>query len=95
MKYSLAIDVLALLSVCMILNVSAVMAETESNYPYADIEAMKKESTSGSDADNNLLKQNSKNAVNASNQKKRSIKMIVGGQSEDGVAKQVNVSVDD
>lgn len=95
MKYSLAIDVLALLSVCMILNVSAVMAETESNYPYAEIEAMKKESTSGSDADNNLLKQNSKNAVNASNQKKRSIKMIVGGHSEDGVAKQVNVSVDD
>ena len=95
MKYSLAIDVFALLSVCMILNVSAVMAETESNYPYADIEAMKKESTSGSDAGNDMLKQNSKNAVNASNKKKRSIKMIVGGQSEDGVAKQVNVSVDD
>ena len=78
----------------MILNSPHVMAETESTYPYADIEALKENATD-SDKNKNLVKQNKTNTFNASNENKRSIKMIVGGKSEDGIAKQVTLPIDD
>lgn len=95
MIFKPVIKVFSLLSACMMLTISAAIAETETNYPYADIEAMKKESSSGSDTNKNLVNPNNTGSVNSSNKNKRSIKMIVGGTSEDGIAKQVTVSVDD
>lgn len=91
----LVINVLTLLSACITLTILTVMAETKTNYPYADIEVMKKESASDSDNNKNLVKQNNTSSVSSSNQKKRSIKMIVGGKSEDGIAKQMTLSVDE
>lgn len=67
------------------------MAETDSTYPYVDLEALKKESAEDSDSKNNLRKQNNSSSYNSKSN--RSIKMIVGGQSEDGVAKELNVPV--
>lgn len=95
MQYRLAINILSLLSAYMVFNTTHVLAEDKSDYPYVDVEALKQEKASASDTNKNLIKQNNKNSLNTSGQRKRSIKMIVGGQSEDGVAKQVTVPVDE
>lgn len=72
------------------------MAEEESKYPYADIEAMKEDKkVLDTDKNQNLVPMNNTTTNSASYKKKRSIKMIVGGQSEDGLAKQVTLPIED
>ena len=89
------IQILFSLSVLIMVNSVSVMAETESTYPYADIEALKKESDKTSGSNKKLVTQNNTKSLASGSTSKRSIKMIVGGKSEDGVAKQVILPVNE
>jgi len=94
-KHSKVLNIkLSILSISIIMNSALLMAETESTYPYADIEALQ-ENASKSDKNNNRITQKKTNSLNASKNNKRSIKVLVGGSSEDGLAKEVTIPVND
>ena len=92
-KFLTSIPALLLLSACMMLSVFSVLAGETTEYPYADIEALKKEKVSDTENNKNLV--SPKNMSSSTNQKKRSIKMIVGGNSENGLAKEVTLPIDE
>lgn len=96
MIYRTITSIPLLLIACVMSNVSSVMAEEELKYPYADIEVLKEnKKAQGSDTNQNLVPMNNTNTNSEPNKKNRSIKMIVGGQSEDGLAKQLTLPVGD
>ncbi len=74
--------------------VTVALAEDDNNEPASDVEVNNNESKNEIANDTKLIQLKEKKK-SVPKQNKRSIKMIVGGQSKDGLAKQVILPVND